>query len=111
MAWYPDTPELDFKKPPTIIYLEELNNKTLNAMDSVEIEDHIQAAANETAQAYHQAKGGNYEDCLLVVSMALSVTGNAIGGKVGALLVAKCEDAAKKACEIIYEEPLDEFDR
>ena len=109
MTWYPDTPELDFKKPPTIIYLEELNNNTLNAMDFVEIYDHIQTAANETAQAYHKAKGGNYEDCVLIVSMALSVTGNAIGGKVGGLLVARSEEAARKAAELVFPEVADEF--
>lgn len=109
MAWNPDTPELDFKKPPTIIYLEELNDNTLNAMDFVEIDEHIQNAANEIAQAYHKAKGGNYEDCVLIVSMALSVTGNAIGGKVGGLLVARNEEAARKAGRLVFPDITDEF--
>lgn len=103
-SWHPDTPELDFKKPREIAYLERLDDQTLNAMDQVEVKEHIDTAAYETAKAYHDAKGGNYEDCVLVVSTALSVTGNSIGGKVGALLVARSDEAAKKASQMVFPE-------
>lgn len=102
MSWHPDVPELNIPKPLAIKELESLGDDVLNAMDTVEIHHRIDDAANQIAQAYIKEKNNTYESCVDFISMALSVTGNAIGGKVGALFVARSQKAAEQAAHRVY---------
>lgn len=105
MPWHPDVPELNIPKPKAIKWLEELGDDVLHAMDTVEINRRIDDAAGQIAQEYAKKPGADYEGCVDLISMALSVTGNAMGGRVGALFVGRCDEAAEKAARLVYPDP------
>lgn len=103
MPWGPEIPELDLKKPEAIVWLESMGDDVLNAMDPVERDKRIHDSAYELAKAYyHKEKTGTFEGCVSIVSMALSVTGNGIGGVVGNEMVGKSDPAAREACRLVY---------
>ncbi len=105
-----DVPELGIKKPKKLEEFEELEPHILDAMTPLEVTEHIRDIAESVADAYHrEVNGGNYQGCVDMVSVALSVTGNAIGGKVGAEMVGENESAAKEACKLEFPPPEEEF--
>ena len=109
MLWHPDVPELEIKKPTEILQFEELSPEILEAMSTMEIHARIDRAAEAVAREYKKEKDESYDECVNIVSIALSVTGNAIGGKVGALMVGRSDSSAIQASRLVYpeESPID----
>lgn len=103
MSWHPDVPELDIPKPRAIEEIESLGDDVLNAMDTVEIDHRIESAAKQMAHAYVKKPEISFEGCVDLIAMALSVTGNALGGRVGAHFVAKSKEAAEQAAHEVYD--------
>ena len=110
MSWHPDVPELPIKKPIEIEKIEGMDPIVLNAMRDVQIHETVEEIAHAVARDYHEQLGGNYEDCVNIVSVALSVTGSSLGGNLGLAMVASKDTASKNACQMIFPEPL-ELDR
>ncbi len=102
MTWHPDVPELNIPKPEAIKLLEGLGDDVLNAMDNEEIRRRMEDAANQLAHSYAKKPNADYEGCVDLISMALSVTGNAMGGRVGALFVGQSSEAAEKASRLEF---------
>lgn len=105
MSWHPDVPELNIPKPQALKTLEGLGDDVLNAMDTVEIDRRIDDVANQIAHEYAKTPNATYEECIDLISMALSVTGNAMGGRVGALFVGRCDEAGEKAARLVFPDP------
>ena len=102
MSWDLDTPNIPFKKPKLLANLEELAPSQREAMDPVEVKEHIRDVANSLAKAYKETKKGNYEGCVLIVNSALSETGSSLGGKMGTTMVALSGKAAEHACREFF---------
>lgn len=103
MKWHPDVPDLPIEKPKEIEKLELMDQRALDSMPGVEVEEKVEEIAHAVARAYKkQQPNGNYDECLEVVSTALSVTGSAIGGHVGTAMIAESDSAAKTACRLAY---------
>lgn len=103
MRWHPDVPDLPINKPKEIEKLESMDRRSLDSMPGVEINKKIEQIANAVAREYKEQKPkGTYSECMEVVQTALTVTGSAIGGKVGIAMIAECENAAKTACQTLY---------
>jgi hypothetical protein len=81
---------------------EALDSQPAGILDSLkasEIEEVLQASAEEAAKNYAADGKGNYDECVLVVNMALTLTGKAIGGKLGSGMVSASQEAAQKVCQ------------
>lgn len=103
MPWHPDVPDLPIKKPKIIETLEQMDRSVLDSMPPVEVQEMVDAVASGVAEAYkEQYKKGNYEECVEFASIALSVTGSALGGQMGKAMIASSEHAAKNACSIVF---------
>jgi len=108
MSWPPDVPDINLAKPKELAYLEKLEPQVRNAMTKQEVSDHIETIAQRFAENYKQKKGSDYTGCLETVSLALSLSGGAIGGKVGQTLMGTSSVAAKAACRIVFDVPIQE---
>lgn len=97
-----DVPDLPFTKPQQLIDLEQIGTDRLNAMTKAEAYERIEEAAYALANNYRKEKGGDYDSCVDLVSMALRVTGGAIDSKVGPLMIAESEKLAQEACRVIF---------
>src|SRR3954468_3476951 len=99
MSWEIDVPKLPFKKPSQIEQLEAMRPEQREAMDSSEIEERINAAADSLVWTYvrEMREEAHFDMCVAIVSHALSEMGAALGGKVGAILVGTSERAARRA--------------
>lgn len=105
MKWHPDVPDLPIEKPEALESLEKADAHFLDSMPGVEIDEKIDEVSEAVARAYKkQSSDSNYDECVEVVSIALNVTGSAIGGKMGTAMVARNENAAKTACRIVFSE-------
>jgi hypothetical protein len=105
MPWHPDVPDLPITKPKEIEKLEQMDRVMLESMPFQEVQDIIDEAAHAFARAYHeQVPDGDYEGCIDIVSVALSVTGSALGGKVGTAMIGASQSATKSACRIVFPE-------
>jgi hypothetical protein len=104
MSWELDTPQFPLKKSATLEKLEQLHPEQLNAMDRVEIDEHIEDIAYGFAKAYHKKKPHDFDTCLTIVSAALKETGGALGGKFGAIMVGTSQEVAEKVCKVVFDE-------
>ena len=102
MAWHPDVPDLPITKPKEIEKLESMDPAVLNSLPDLEVQETVRDISHAVAKKYHEEVGGTYDDCVDVVSTALTVTGSSLGGKVGLAMIASNQSAAKNACRIIY---------
>lgn len=102
MSWELDTPEVPLKKSAALEKLEQMSLDQLNAMDRQEVNERIEEAAFGLARAYHKIKGSDCDTCIGIVHSALSQTGGALGGKVGAIMVATSVQAAENACRVVF---------
>jgi hypothetical protein len=106
MEWHPDVPDLPIKKPKKIERLEKMDRRSLDSMPKVEVQELVDDAAQSVADAYKkEVKGANFDECVEIVSVALSVTGSSIGGTVGTLMVAESESASQRACRLTFPLP------
>lgn len=106
IPWNPEESQLGISKPPALAWLETQGSAILNAMDDREADKRIQDAGHQLAKNYAKEQKGGYEGCKLTVETALSVAGNSIGGKVGALMVGMSGEVAEKSCRLIYPDDL-----
>lgn len=105
MSWHPDIPDLPIDKPKIIENLEQMDRTTLDSMPAAETDEIIESVAYDVAKAYQEKfPNGNAKECLDFVSIALSVTGSALGGKIGLAMVAAKDSVAEKVCCLIYED-------
>lgn len=104
MPWHPDVPDLPIKKPKIIEDLESSALDERESMRSLEIQETIEAVAHKVALAFKEQCQGGYDECEEVVSMALTLTGSALGGRLGTAMVAASEHAAKSASRIVFPE-------
>jgi hypothetical protein len=108
MPWHPDIPDFPIDKPHALEKLEKLSPDVINAMTKLEISEHIRDAAQSLAKTYHdkctQREDWGYDECVLLVSGALSQTGGSITGKMGPVMVGKSTEAAHKACRQYFPE-------
>lgn len=103
MRWHPDVPDLPINKPKQIEKLEMMDRKSLDSMPPVEVKEKVDEIAHAVAkECKRQIKNCSYETCVEVVSVAMEVTGSAIGGHVGTAMIAAQDEAAKTACEIYF---------
>lgn len=105
MPWHPDIPDLPIDKPKIIENLEQMDRAALDSMPSAETDELIESAAYDVAKAYKEKfPNGNIEECFDFVSIALSVTGSALGGKIGLAMVAASDTITEKICRLVYED-------
>lgn len=103
MAWHPDVPDLPIKKPKVIEKIEKMDPVELNSLPGVEVQELVDEVAHAVAKAYkNEVVNGNIDECEEVISIALSVTGSAIGGQVGLTMIAESDSAAEKASAIVF---------
>lgn len=106
MSWDLDTPNLYFEKPRQLTALENLTVEQREAMDPLELEERVLAAANSLAEGYKkQNPQADFEGCVLIVNTALSETGNCLGGQMGATMVGISQKTAENACRDSFPEP------
>ncbi len=99
MTFPEDIPDFPFPKPHELEKLEQLPPEVIHAMTPVEVDEKVREAAASLAKSYMlHAPEPNYEECFLLVSGALTETGGAIPGQLGALLVGTSRQAAEEAC-------------
>lgn len=105
MPWHPDIPDLPLDKPKIIEDLEQMDPAIRNSMPPAEIDETIESIAYDVAEAYKEKfPNGTTEECLNFVSIALRVTGSALGGKIGLSMIASCDTTAETACRFFYED-------
>lgn len=104
MRWHPDVPDLPIKKPKEIESLELMDRAVLDSMPPVEVKETVDQIAHAVARSYVDEKmdRATQDECLEVVSIALKVTGAAIGGQVGNAMVAESDTAAETACHLAF---------
>jgi len=106
MGWNPDEKQFPMKKPRQLEKLEQMDRVFLDSLPGVEVQDMVDNIAEAIAGAYKKEHPkGNKARCLEIVSSALTVTGSAIGGRVGTSMVAQSDKAAKRATEIYFPTP------
>ena len=105
MGWHPDIPDLPISKPEKIAKLEKLGRKFLDSLPGNEVDEMVEDAALSIAKTYRkETKGANFVECVEIVSVALNVTGSAIGGQVGLALIAASDRGAENACRLLFPE-------
>lgn len=108
MNWRPDIPDFPGEKPYLLEKLENLPPEMINAMTGLEVSEHVRDAANSLARGYHHDCKKNrdygYQECVLLVSGALSQTGSSLSGQLGASMVGKSQTAASEACRVYFPE-------
>lgn len=110
MTWHQDVPSIPIKKPKEIEALELMNRVSLDSMPPLEVQEKVDEIAHAVARDYKkQIKNGTFEECLEIVSIALSVTGSAIGGQVGNAMVAASNSAAQIASRHAFPVDKSEF--
>lgn len=103
MIWHPDVPNLPIKKPKKIEDIEQMDPAFLNSLPKVEVQELVDGAAEAVAQAYkQQIPKGNREQCLEIVSVALTVTGSAIGGQVGNAMIAQADKNGERVASLFF---------
>lgn len=104
MRWHPDVPDLPIKKPKEIENLEQMDRAVLDSMPPMEVEETVAQIAHAVARNYLKEKKdlATQPECLELISIALKVTGAAIGGHVGNAMVAEANSAAETACRLAF---------
>jgi len=106
MAWHPDVPDIPIKKPKEIEDLEQMDRAFLDSMPSAEVNEKIEQIAHALARDYKiQVANGSYDECLQIVSVALILTGSAVGGHIGSSMIAAGNHAALKASKDAFPTP------
>lgn len=104
MSWYPDVPEIPISKPRLVRELEKKSRTFLDSMPGVEVQETVDNIAEAVAATYKKEHPkGTAEKCLEIVSVALTVTGSAIGGHVGNAMIAQSDKAAQRATNLYFE--------
>lgn len=102
MPWYADA-DIPIDKPKEIRELENMGENELNSMPPRERDHKIEEAALSLANEYkREDKSANFEGCTAIVSAALSVTGNSLGGEFGAFMVGRSEVDAQHVCRRLF---------
>ena len=83
MHWDLDNPDIPVDKPKEIKELEAMGRTNRESMPPREMDEKLEDAASAVARLYKKLPGSDYEGCVGVVSVALSVTGSSLGGKFG----------------------------
>jgi len=105
MSWHPDVPNIPIKKPKELEKLEMMDRVWLDSLPPVEVQEKVDEIAHAIARDYKkQVKNADFETCQEIISVALRVTGSAIGGRVGQSMVASCDTAALKASQNAFPE-------
>jgi hypothetical protein len=105
MSWHPDIPDIPISKPEKIARLERMDRSFLDSLPGTEVEELVQDAALSIAKTYKKEKQKpSCTECCEVVSVAMTVTGSAIGGQVGLALIADADSAAENACRSLFPE-------
>jgi hypothetical protein len=107
MPWDLDNPEIPVNKPKEIRELEAMGQKNLESMPPREMDEKVEDAALAVARSYKKLPDADVEGCVAVVSVALNVTGSALGGKFGAHMLSYSETEAEHICRFIFEEEED----
>lgn len=95
MPSHPDVPNLPIEKPKEIEALEQMDRSYLDSMQHTEIQEKVEQIAHAVARDYKKKKKkGSFEECREIVSIALRVTGSAIGGKMGTAMIAATDSAS-----------------
>lgn len=104
MRWHPDVPDIPISKPKEIEKLELMDRAVLDSMPPVEVEETVAQIAHAVARTYLQEKKekATPEECNEIISIALKVTGAAIGGHVGSAMVAESDSAAETASRLAF---------
>lgn len=98
MNWHPDVPDLPIRKPREIELLEMMDRVSLDSLPPLEVDEKVDEIAHAVARDYKsQTADGSFVECVEVVSVALEVTGSAIGGHVGNAMIAARNSAALRA--------------
>lgn len=93
-----DIPDFPFPKPKELENLELLPPEVIHAMTRVAMEEKIHDAAVRLAKVYMlntPATKASFDECAMWVSMALTDTGSAIPGQLGALMVGTSRHVAE----------------
>jgi hypothetical protein len=108
MPWHPDIPDFLNEKPHEIENIEKLTVEMMNAMTGLEIDEHIENAAHALAKSYYNLCQNRtdygYEECVMIVSGALSELGASLDSKLGSAMVGESVHAAKKASREYFPE-------
>jgi hypothetical protein len=99
-----DVPNLPFPKPIQLERLEKIRREQWNAMDEVEVNEHVQEAADGMAYTYRKTGGNDYNMCISIIISALTEMGGALGGEAGAFMVGNSTEAAHQACRVAFPE-------
>ena len=106
MSWDLDTPNLPFKKPKQLEVLEEMTLDQREAMDPVEVKEHIHGIAASLAENCKKENEKNREWCQMIIHKALQQTGAALGGKFGATMVALSDEIAEDSIKEAFGEEI-----
>jgi hypothetical protein len=110
MTWHPDVPNLPIKKPREIEELEQMDQAFLESLPGIEVQEKVEEIAHAVARDYKkQQKNGSASECEEIVSIALNVTGAAIGGQVGLAMIAASNSAASAASQEAFPNNTQEF--
>jgi urease accessory protein UreF len=95
--------------PPEIEYLEKLDEASLEAMTSTELDEKISNVANALAKQYYSEnqEKGNLEDCSIEVATFLQKTANTLSGKIENAMIGRKLNKACQACRIYYHDSLE----
>lgn len=104
MHWDLDNPDIPVDKPKEIRELEAMGRTNRESMPPREMDEKLEDAAAAVARRYAKLPGADYEGCVGVVSVALSVTGSSLGGEFGTHMMSRCEIEAELACRLLFQE-------
>lgn len=105
MDWYPEKGDIPISKPKELLDLERCDRATRQAMTTEEIHIHVEQVASGMAKKVEEELHGDYEECVLVVSTALHLVGQAIGDRLGNHMMDHHLSAAQRACRLRFPEP------
>ena len=107
MTWHPDVPNIPIKKPKEI---EVMDRTSLDSLPPLAVKEKVDEIAHAVARDYKkQKKHPSFDECLEIISIALKVTGSAIGGRVGTAMIAACDSAALTAAKTAFPDDTSEF--
>lgn len=103
MIWHPDVPNLPIKKPKRIEAIEKMDPTYRESLPQVEVQELVDDAAEAVAKEYKKEfPNGTHERCIELVSVALTVTGSAIGGQVGNAMIAQADKNAERVATMYF---------
>jgi hypothetical protein len=103
MVWDLDNPDIPVKKPKEISMLEAMGRANRDSMPPLEMDEKVEDSADAVARSYRKFPNSTYGECVTVVSVALNVTGSALGGSFGDHMMSKSESEAVRACKLYFD--------